>query len=119
MRFEEDLYVDEDPRVVCWKDINSTDEQVELRRLDEWVNWLTGRYHLDYKTIPSCWQQHGSLVEELAALRTMWEGSFQDDAAPSDAIAFHRELDASLRRLREWNSRSGCSRTTHRAQLAE
>jgi hypothetical protein len=117
VRLDEDSFVDDGPRIVCWMDIDRADEEVEIRRLEEWVTWLTSRYALDYKVIPSCWEEHGSLVEELAALRTMWEGCFQEDAAPSDPIAFHREMDASLRRLREWNSRSGCSRTTHRAQL--
>ncbi|MGC4938534.1 hypothetical protein [Kribbella sp. DT2] len=77
---------------------------------------MATRYALDDKGIPSCWEEQGASIEELAALRSMWEGCFQGDAAPSDPIAFHRELHAALRRLREWNSRSGCSRTTHRAQ---
>ncbi len=44
MRLDEDSFVDEDPRVVCWRDIDSADEQVEMHRLDEWVNRLTALY---------------------------------------------------------------------------
>ncbi|TCO15715.1 hypothetical protein EV652_12188 [Kribbella steppae] len=31
-------------------------------------------------------------------------------------LAFHRDLDLALRRLREWTSRLGCSRTEHRPE---
>jgi hypothetical protein len=106
--------LDDEPQVVNWRELDASTERFELDRLGEWVTWLNARYCLDYKVIPDCWMLHGPVVEELSALRSLWEGCYQDDSAPSEPVAFHRELDAAVRRLREWNSRSGCSRTAHR-----
>jgi hypothetical protein len=118
MTFDDSLLSDlaTEPRIVCWKGLDASTTLVETDRLSEWVDWASARYQLDYKTIPACWSQHGSLVEELSALRTLWLGCFEEDSAPSDPITFHRELEGALRRLREWNSRSGCTRTLHRAE---
>lgn len=108
---------DNDPFVICWRDLDPATLAEELRRLTSWVYWLIQRYNLDHKLIPPCWSQHGALVEELSALRTLWEASYVEDAAPSSPTAFHRDLDLTLRRLREWTSRLGCSRTEHRPEL--
>ena len=105
-----------DPYVVCWRDLDSTSTTEELERLAEWVTWATTRYNLDHKVIPPCWPHHGAVVEELSALRTFWESSYQPDAGPSEPLAFHRDLTLALRRLRDWTSLLGCSRTTHRPQ---
>lgn len=110
-----DLATD-DPFIICWRDLDAGAATAELERLDTWVVWLSGRYNLDHKVIPPCWSHHGALVEELSALRTLWEASYLEDAAPSSPTAFHRELDLALRRLREWTSRLGCSRTEHRPE---
>jgi hypothetical protein len=119
MSFDEDpaayYGLDDEPQVVNWRDLDQSTERLQLQRLGEWVAWLNARYCLDYKVIPTCWALHGSLVEELSALRSFWEGCYLEDSAPSEPVAFHRELDAAARRLREWNSRSGCSRTAHRS----
>jgi hypothetical protein len=104
----------DEPEVVCWRRLDDPTSRLELDRLGEWIAWVAQRYQLDYKVIPDCWAQHGSLVEELSALRSLWEGCFQPESALSEPITFHRELDTALRRLREWNSRSGCTRTVHR-----
>ena len=64
------------------------------------VTWVTDRYHLDHKVIPACWTHHGAVVEELCALRTFWEACYQEDAAPSDPLAFHRDLTLALRSRR-------------------
>lgn len=116
MRPDESYDLLDEPYVVCWKDLDEAAERTQLDRLGEWVVWLTARYSLDYKAVPNCWQHHGALVEELSALRTLWEGCFDEDAASTEPITFHRELDAALRRLREWNSRTGCARTLHRPE---
>lgn len=119
MTFDDSLIAElsTDPRVICWKGLDDHTAQLETDRLSEWIDWVSARYQLDYKTIPACWSEHGSLIEELSALHTLWQGCFEADSAPSDPITFHRELDAALRRLREWNSRSGCTRTVHRPDL--
>ncbi|GAB3823032.1 hypothetical protein [Kribbella italica] len=104
-----------EPQVVCWKSLDPAAVTEELAALQDWVTWAVERYQLDHKVVLPCWAEHGNLVEELSALRSLWEACFQEDASPSEPITFHRELDLALRRLREWSSRLGCSRTSHRA----
>ncbi|TCO41028.1 hypothetical protein EV646_116119 [Kribbella antiqua] len=106
-----------DPYIVCWRDLDPQSTTEELERLAEWVAWVIHRYRVDHKTIPPCWPEHGALVEELSALRTYWESCYQDDANPADPLAFHRDLTLTLRRLRDWSSLLGCTRTTHRPEL--
>ncbi len=105
-----------DPFVVCWRDLEVTDAREELERLTDWVTWTIHRYRLDHKVIPPCWPEHGALTEELSALRTFWEACYLEDAAPSDPLAFHRDLTLALRRLRDWSSLLGCTRTNHRPE---
>jgi hypothetical protein len=105
-----------DPYVVCWRDLDNTGIDEELERLTEWVNWAIHRYGLDHKVIPPCWPEHGALTEELSALRTFWEACYQEDAAPADPLAFHRDLTLAFRRLRDWSSLLGCTRTNHRPE---
>lgn len=117
MRGDLDRLVGDDaPYVVCWRDLDKETAQLELERLSPWVDWLGERYCLDHKTIPPCWGKHGALTEELSALRTLWEVCYLGDPSPADPTTFHRELDVALRRLREWASRRGCSRTEHRPE---
>lgn len=104
-----------DPYVICWRDLDPTTTAEELERLADWITWAVNRYSLDHKVIPPCWPHHGAIVEELSALRTFWEACYQEDAAPSDPLAFHRDLTLATRRLRDWTSLLGCTRTTHRA----
>ena len=40
-----------------------------LAQLDDWIQWLTGRYRLDYRTVPHCWAAHGELIEERCSPR--------------------------------------------------
>lgn len=105
-----------EPQIVCWRDLDPESTQAELDRLTEWV---VERYRLDHKVIPPCWREHGCLIEELSALHILWQGCYQDDASPSDPVTFHRDLDMGLRRMREWRSRLGCSRTVHRQEVAD
>jgi len=103
-----------DPLIICWRYLDDSNTAEELDRLKAWVDWVTSRYNLDHKVVPPCWAAHGAVVEELSALRTLWEACFQEDAAASDPVAFHRDLTLALRRLREWTSLLGCTRTVHR-----
>jgi hypothetical protein len=105
-----------DPYVICWRDLDATSTAEELERLATWVAWAITRYNLDHKVIPPCWPHHGAILEELSALRTFWEACYQDDAAPSDPLAFHRDLTLAIRRLRDWTSLLGCGRTVHRPE---
>ncbi len=103
-----------DPYVVRWRDLDPETATEELERLTEWVTWASGRYNLDHKVIPPCWPAHGAVVEELSALRTLWESCYQVDSGPTEPIAFHRDLTLAVRRLRDWTSLLGCTRTAHR-----
>lgn len=105
-----------DPYVVCWRDLDTTELSDELSRLTTWVDWAIDRYRLDHKVIPPCWSNHGALVEELSALRTFWEACYLADASPSDPMSFHRDLTLAQRRLRDWSSTLGCTRTVHRPE---
>ena len=107
---------DNEPEIVCRRDLDPSTTAEELTRLTSWADWIINRYNLDHKLIPPCWPEHGALVEELSALRTLWEASYLEDANPSGPLAFHRDLDLAFRRLREWTSRLGCSRTEHRPE---
>jgi hypothetical protein len=107
----------DDPCVVCWKDLDPTGVAAEIERLRDWVDWLVERYCIDHKTIPPCWSEHGALTEELSALHTLWEVCYLGAAAPADPATFHRELDTTLRRLREWSARRGCGRSDHRPDI--
>ena len=106
-----------DPSIICWRDLDQATAAKELEQLADWVTWIVQRYGLDHKVIPPCWADHGCLVEELSALHTFWQACYLEDASPSDPLGFHRDLDLALRRLREWSSRLGCSRTSHRPEL--
>ncbi|MDX2971795.1 hypothetical protein PWY36_21640, partial [Kribbella solani] len=81
-----------DPYVICWRDLDPESTTEELETLAAWITWATTRYSLDHKVIPPCWSHHGAIIEELSALRTFWEACYQADAAPSDPLAFHRDL---------------------------
>ncbi|MFC0627464.1 hypothetical protein [Kribbella deserti] len=105
-----------EPYVVCWRDLDPAVAAEEVERLASWVDWIVQRYRIDHKSIPPCWAEHGALVEELSALHILWTACYLEDASPSDAVGFHRELDSALRRLREWSSRRGCTRTEHRPE---
>ncbi|MDX3002022.1 hypothetical protein PWY87_10105 [Kribbella solani] len=107
-----------DPYVICWRDLDPESTTEELETLAAWITWATTRYSLDHKVIPPCWSHHGAIIEELSALRTFWEACYQADAAPSDPLAFHRDLTLALRRLRDWSSLLGCTRTSHRPEAA-
>jgi len=107
-----------DPFVVRWRDLDTVTASEELERLADWISWIAARYGLDHKVIPACWAKHGALVEELSALRTFWESCFQDDSGPSEPLAFHRDFTLALRRLRDWTSSLGCTRTVHRDGLS-
>jgi hypothetical protein len=107
----------DDPSVICWRDLDQATTEAELEHLTDWVTWIIQRYRLDHKVIPPCWSHHGALVEELSALHTYWQACYLEDASPSDPLGFHRDLDLAQRRLREWTSRLGCSRTAHRPEL--
>lgn len=82
--------------------------------LTGWVEELIGRYEL-HETIPTCWYQHGPMVEELHALQLAWYGAY---AAPEalfiDPLSWHEHLNLTLARLRDWDTH-GCTSGRHRS----
>jgi hypothetical protein len=102
------------PEVICWPRLSLDDEQAQLRDLDDWLAWLVNRYSLDHRTIPPCWHHHGALIEELSALRSLWQTCFRADASPADPLTFHEHLNLALARLRDWTARRDCKPAQHR-----
>lgn len=92
---------------ICWPWISVLGEQGSLDELGIWVDWLRDRYGLRPHEIPTCWEHHGALVEELSALRTAWLSAFACDAPPGDPLRWHEAFDRARRRLCSWTTRSG------------
>lgn len=64
------------PIPLCWRALTPQEREDQVEALREWIDWLVGRYALDQRTVPPCWEQHGALLEELSALRTAWLTAF-------------------------------------------
>ena len=94
---------------VCWPWLAELDEEGALDDLAIWVDWVRDRYQLTPNEIPNCWDRHGSLVEELSALRTAWLAAFADDAWPGEALRWHEAFDRARERLGRWTQRTGCA----------
>jgi hypothetical protein len=99
---------------MCWD--NATVERVvrEWQTLSDWVPWLVDRYMLDHRTIPPCWFRHGPLVDLLSALHDKWRFCHDPAADASLPIEWQRSLREFEPRLRDFTSRTGCSRDQHR-----
>ena len=60
MRPEEPFdLLDEEPYVVCWRELDREVKRTQLDRLGEWVAWLIARYGLDYKVAPPAGRSTG------------------------------------------------------------
>lgn len=100
-------------RPVNWAALNVNEAAEQWSLLVDWTDWLRDRYQL-HESLPACWYAHGSLIEEVSALRTAWLGAMLDPQARLDDPArWHELLDRTLERIREWD-RGGCSDGTHR-----
>ena len=84
--------------------------------LTPWVEHLTSRHRLDQRTIPSCWAQHGELVEELSALHTAWLSSYALTSPGGSPLAWHEAFATCRTRMQDSTARSGCSRHGCRAR---
>lgn len=100
--------LDHTPPVV-WRDLDADTAPAEWRRLREWVEWFVARYRIDVKVVPSCWWQHGDLVEELSALRQAHVVWFDVEDQGLGPITWHEHLHTALQRLRESRSWNGCT----------
>ncbi|NMR19189.1 hypothetical protein [Cellulomonas fimi] len=101
---------------ICWPVYDDQDhEQIMLAEVGEWVDWIRWRYTLDHRTIPTCWPQHGALIEELSALYTAWQTAYTnpDGTAP---LLWMNHFHAARERLTQWVARTGCRPSEHRVQ---
>jgi hypothetical protein len=100
-----------------WRRVRGGDALREWAELREWVEWFKTRYALDHRVVPPCWFLHGALVDVLTALRDHHEYAFselQPATAATDWQRVFRDLEP---RLRDWASRTGCTRDEHRPDL--
>jgi hypothetical protein len=102
------------PPPICWPCLGADDEAEALRQLRHWVDWLTGRYGLDHRTVPACWAEHGGLVEELSALHDVWVASYDQTATPLAPLGWHANFAAARQGLTDWVARAGCRPNEHR-----
>lgn len=85
-----------------------------LSDLDTWVHWFCDHYDIDTMLIPDCWQAHGHIHEELAALHRFWLSAHTHNTRPEAPLRWHEALDHAQPRLREWKGSTSCDRDTHR-----
>lgn len=95
------------PRPIRWADLDDITTAKKLVELAKWVHWLGNRYVLDSRELPADWWQHGSLVEELAALKGAWDVAYDATQAASAAADWHMTFYNTRIRLREWVGRLG------------
>jgi hypothetical protein len=99
---------------VAWPTLSAEETDDALAELEDWIDWLRDRYHLDHRHLPNCWAQHGELVEELSALHTAWHHSYAPDADGSAPLRWHDAFELCRQRLLDWVARTGCRPELHR-----
>ena len=102
------------PIPLCWRALTAQERKDQVNALREWIGWLVGRYALDHRTVPPCWEQHGALLEELSALRTAWLTAFAVTSPGDSPLDWHTNFAAARLRLADWVSRTGCRVGEHR-----
>jgi hypothetical protein len=100
-----------------WRRVLSADAPREWAELREWVGWFKRRYTLDHRVVPPCWYRHGALVDLLSALRDHHEYAFGELQPATAATEWHRVFRDLEPRLRDWASRTGCTRDEHRPDV--
>ena len=101
------------PTPVCWRTLDRNTAAREWPALAEWVRWLVARYAITPRVVPPCWYRHGSLLEELSALRTGWLAAYAPDSPGSAPLEWHTMFANTRARLEEAVSRSGCTKDSH------
>jgi hypothetical protein len=85
--------------VINWRTLEPEDAPAAWRSLRAFVEWFTTRYNIPVSTVPTCWWQHGQLVEELSALHTAHTVSYDDADTGYGPISWHERLTGALPRL--------------------
>lgn len=104
------------PIPVDWTVLGDEEAAKHLRMLADWLEWLVWRYCLDSRIVPECWPQHGSLIEELSALRTAWVLSFASTSPGTSPLDWHQAFAHARQRLTDWVARIGCRPGEHRPE---
>lgn len=107
------------PRPLDWSRLDHEALAAAHAALTEWVGWLVLRYGLDHRDVPPCWAQHGALVEELSALHTAHQASFDPGGSPMGPAEWHQILGNARARLQLWAARTGCRPAEHRPDLTQ
>lgn len=102
---------------LAWPTLSADETDDALAELEDWIDWLRDRYHLDHRHLPHCWALHSELIEELSALHTAWQQSYAPDADGSAPLRWHDAFDAGRQRLLDWVARTGCRPDNHREHL--
>ena len=88
-------------RVIRWSELSGEQRSAAWHRLAVFVDWLVGRYSLPELLVPPCWYRHGGLVEELTALMTAHEVSFDELDSGLGPIGWHERFAMARLRLQE------------------
>lgn len=94
--------------IVNWRELPAVMAAETWTELRAWVDWFVVRYDQPAAVIPPCWYRHGRLVEELTALRTAHQVSFDPTDSGLGPITWHERLNLALPRLKLAYS-GGCS----------
>lgn len=85
--------------IVNWRELTTVEAPAAWQALGGWVDWFLNRYDIPEQKIPSCWWQHGAVVEELSALHTAWLVSFDETDSGYGPIGFHERLAVAMQRI--------------------
>jgi hypothetical protein len=88
-----------------WRAVRTRNAAAEWAALRGWV-------------LPPCWYRHPALVDVLTALRDHQRGAFDPMQPLSAATEWQRVFRDLEPRLRDWASRTRCSNSAHRDELA-
>ncbi len=107
----------EPPRVFCWATLTVDEAAAQHAALAHWVDWLRGRYLLDPRTVPDCWDHHSDLVEELSALQMAWQHAYNGGARADAPLTWHTQLHTARPRLADAVAMTGCRPGHHRGPV--
>lgn len=102
---------------VHWPSLTVDERASRGEELREWAQQLVGRFALDTRVIPPCWERHNAMIEALSALRDHERASFADTAPPTAAVDWLRALREVEQLLREIAAKTQCTAQVHRADI--
>ena len=103
---------------VNWREVGSDEARERWVALRGWVEWFRLEFGFDHRVVPPCWYRHPALVSVLSALRDHWVCAYDPLNTPIGAADWHRSLMQLEVRLRDWASRTGCTVSEHRPDVA-